>query len=467
MTLKGGSVKGTVLLVDDQDSIIYAIRRVLEGLGYEVLTAADISQAVVLLDQADIAILDIRLEGESGIDLLGKMRDSGNEIPVIILSAWASPDNLVLATRYGAIEILRKPVGGKELAAVVEKAFSKITPKVAAADQVLQQGDVAGVIGNSPAMLEVFKSLGIAASNDLSVLLTGETGVGKDVSAQLIHTSSARSAAPFIAVNTTAIPGNLFEAELFGYAAGAFTGARQDAEGLIESAAGGTLFLDEIGDLPLASQAKLLRFLEDQTFNRLGDSKQRQADVRIIAATNQKLVSRIEEGLFREDLYYRLALIPIEVPPLRERLADLPALIDNFLKAVNQELDLRIEGIAPAAVEQALQYAWPGNIRELKNTVFRTAAGLQSGLIEQLDINLALAESTLEFSDEAQGVECLIQIALKEDRILQFTEYFEQQVLAQTLDYYQGNRSRVAEVLGTSRNTLRTKLRAYGLDNET
>lgn len=460
-------MKGTVLLVDDQESILYAIRRVLEGLSYEVLTATNLKQAVELLDQVDIAIFDIRLEGESGIDLLGEMRNSGNEMPVIILSAWASPDNLVLATRYGAVDILRKPVSGEELASVVEKAFSKIQPKPTAAKELIQQGEVAGVIGSSPAMLEVFKSLGIAASNDLSVLLTGETGVGKDVSARLIHTSSARSEAPFVAVNTTAIPSNLFEAELFGYAAGAFTGAKQDTQGLIESAAGGTLFLDEIGDLPLALQTKLLRFLEDQTFNRLGDSKLRQADVRIIAATNQKLVSRIEEGLFREDFYYRLALIPIQIPPLRERLADVPALIDNFLKAVNQELALRIAGIAPAALEQALNYSWPGNIRELKNTVFRTAASQQMGLIEQLDINTALTEGAASFADEDEAVQSLIQQALKEDKVQAFAESIERQILAQTLSFYEGNRSRVAEVLGISRNTLRTKLRAYGLDNDT
>lgn len=460
-------MKGTVLLVDDQESILYAIRRVLEGLGYGVLTATNLKQAVELLNQVDIAIFDIRLEGESGIDLLGEMRNSGNEMPVIILSAWASPDNLVLATRYGAIEILRKPVGGEELAEVVEKAFSKVQSKQAITQTVLQQGEVAGVIGSSPAMLEVFKSLGIAASNDLSVLLTGETGVGKDVSARLIHTSSARSAAPFVAVNTTAIPSNLFEAELFGYAAGAFTGAKQDTLGLIESAAGGTLFLDEIGDLPLALQTKLLRFLEDQTFNRLGDSKLRQADVRVIAATNQRLATRIEEGLFREDFYYRLALIPIEIPPLRERLADVQALINNFIKAVNQELELRIAGVAPAALEQALKYSWPGNIRELKNTVFRTAASQQMGIIEQFDINAGLSEGVESFADEDEAVQSLIQQALKEDRVKAFAEYIERQILAQTLSFYEGNRSRVAEVLGISRNTLRAKLRAYGLDNDT
>lgn len=459
-------MKGRILLVDDQEALVYALRRVLEGLGYEVLTASNITAAKQLVDQAQIAIFDIRLEQESGIDLLGQLRSEGNELPVIILSAYASPDNLVMATRYGAVDILRKPVGGEELAAAVQLAFNRISTS-SGVQEVLQQGEVAGVIGSSPAMLEVFKALGLAASNNLSVLLTGETGVGKDVSAKLIHSSSAKSDAPFVAVNTTAIPGNLFEAELFGYAAGAFTGARQDTPGLIESAAGGTLFLDEIGDLPLASQAKLLRFLEDQTFNRLGDAKLRQADVRIVAATNQKLAQRIKEGLFREDLYYRLALMPIEIPPLRERAVDIPALIDMFLAQVNRDLDLRVSGISQAALDQAMLYAWPGNIRELKNTVLRTAASLQSGVIEKLDLDLQLAQIKHDLAPDQNSLQNLITAALQEERLQEFAQAFEQQVLEAALEFYTGNRSRVAAALGMSRNTLLARLRAYGLDTNT
>lgn len=456
-------MKAKVLLVDDQESILYALSRLLGGLGYEVLTATNIKQALELLPQAEVAIFDLRLDKESGIDLLGQVRASGNSLPVLVLSAYTSPDNLVMATRYGAVDVLRKPVSAEDLSQALAKAVSKISPPDATS-KILQQRQAAGVIGSSAVMLEVFKALGLAASNNLSVLLTGETGVGKDVSAKLIHSSSARSEAPFIPVNTTAIPGNLFEAELFGYAQGAFTGAKQAATGLIEAAAGGTLFLDEIGDLPLASQAKLLRFLEDQTFNRLGDAKLRKADVRIIAATNQNLSQRIEEGLFREDLYYRLALVPIEIPPLCERLEDLPDLINEFLLQINQDLNLQITGISQTALDQARNYTWPGNVRELKNTLFRTAAGLQTGLIESLDLDLHLMQSNKSFSSSEDLIKAAIQIAIEENTLIEFAQNFERQLVEQVLEYYEGNRSKAAEALGLARNTLLNRLRSHGLD---
>lgn len=448
--------KGKVLVVDDQQQVIYALTRVLQGLGYEVLSASNKAEALSLLSQADVAIFDIRLDEESGLDLLAEVRSLGLQLPVVMLSAYVSPENLVMASRHGAVEILHKPAGVEEIAAALEEAFSKAAPVVGKKLGQLSPEDA--VIGTSAAMQEAYKTLGLAAGNNLSVLLTGETGVGKDVSARLIHTKSARSAGPFVAVNTTAIPINLFEAELFGYAAGAFTGANAATPGLIESAKGGTLFLDEIGDFPLAAQAKLLRFLEDQSFTRLGDATQRKADVRIIAATNQKLEQRIAAGEFREDLYFRLALIPIELPALRQRKEDLPALLEFFVQQANKELGLKIEGVSEEVLAQTQAHSWPGNIRELKNCVFRSAARQQSGWLTQLEIGTSTVSE--------QGLEELIRQALAKNELAQFLDEVQKLALTQALDFYAGNKSQLAEVLGISRNTLRTRLKALGLDDE-
>lgn len=460
-------MKGTVLLVDDQESIVYAMRRVLSSLGYSLVSAGSIAEATPLLAQADVAILDLRLNGESGMTLLETIHQRQCSLPVIILSAWATPDDLVQGSRYGAVDILRKPIGTQELNAALERAFATIQqpvrqPVVASGSE---PADVwTDIVGTGAAMMEVFKLLGLAASNRLSVLLTGETGVGKDVAARLIHLYSANPEAPFVAINTTAIPSSLFEAELFGYAAGAFTGARQDTPGRIEGAAGGTLFLDEIGDLPLASQAKLLRFLEDRTFSRLGESVQRKVDIRLVAATNQRLAERVAEGLFREDLYYRLAQLPIEIPPLRQRVEDIPVLAERFLLLANRELGLKLEGFSEQALHQLVQYPWPGNVRELKNIIFRSAAHQYAGRIDKVDIQGGIQASQPVIGNE--GLMQMISEALAEEQIQEFCDFFQRQVLIQALEHFEGNKSRVAEVLNMSRNTLRAKLRACGLESE-
>lgn len=470
---------GKVLLVDDQQQVIYALTRVLTGLGYTTLTASNQQEALALIDQAEVAIFDIRLAEESGLDLLAQVRSLGNELPIIILSAYISPENLVTASRYGAVEILHKPAGVDDIAQALVSAFAKLTPpttkssannqptapateKIPTTTQTsishqLTSKTTEAVIGISEAMQDTYKTLGLAARNTLSVLLTGETGVGKDISARLIHSQSARAAGPFVAVNTTAIPINLFEAELFGYAAGAFTGAKSSTSGLIESAIGGTLFLDEIGDFPLAAQAKLLRFLEDQSFTRLGDATQRQADVRIIAATNQKLEEKIAAGEFRQDLYFRLALLPIEIPPLRHRKADLAALVDFFIHQANTELGLKILGISDAALAEIKIHRWPGNIRELKNCIFRSAAKQYSGWLNDLEIS---SKST----HQECNLEELINQALQKNQLAKFLDRVQEQALSQALDFYSGNRSQLAEALGISRNTLRTRLKAFNLD---
>ncbi|MCG5529268.1 sigma-54 dependent transcriptional regulator [Halorhodospira halochloris] len=447
-------MQGRILVIDDHREVVYAVRRLLESHGLEVLSAATAQQAQALIDQADALIIDIRLEQESGLELLRQIRSEAYETPAIILSAHTFPDNVVEASKHGAQQVLAKPIDAEALINAVHEALAQ-TPQDTDGLAIDHFGN--DILGSSAAMMEVFKLLGVAASNDLNVLITGETGVGKEVSAELIHRHSARAQGPFVALNCTAMPENLLEAELFGHTAGAFTGATKASTGKIESAAGGTLFLDEIGDMPPAFQAKLLRFLEDKSFYRLGDSTPRQADVRIIAATNRELMSNWDNS-FRSDLYFRLAQIPVEIPPLRYRQDDLPALIDFFVQSANQEMGLELQGVSDSALAQAGAHNWPGNVRELKNTVFRAAAKKQRGTIERFELIESDTDASVPDAEQGQAIDQQIDRALRAGDLGQLLHDIEQRALHRALHFHSGNKSRVAEALGVSRNTLRARL---------
>ncbi len=452
-------MRGRVLVVDDHREIIYAVRRLLESRGLEVLSAHTPEEARPRFAEADAAILDIQLEADSGLALLEELRNAGDETPAIVLSAHTFPDNVVQASKHGALNVLSKPLDSSELLAAVEEALSQSAATAAGGEPSLAD-EAYGVLGSSPAMMEVFKALGVAAGNELNVLITGETGVGKEVAAEIIHRHSGRADGPFVAINCTAVPESLLEAELFGYAAGAFTGANRASVGKVEAAAGGTLFLDEIGDMPLAFQAKLLRFLEDKSFYRLGESQPRRADVRVVAATNQQLTGDDEH--FRSDLYFRLAHIPVQIPALRERPEDIPALVEAFIATANREMGLDIQGVSATAQEQAQAHPWPGNVRELKNTILRAAAKQQRGIIERLELTPAPAgrEAT---SGGGDPLDSRIDHALATGELQDLMNEFERRALERSLRYYHGNKSRVAAALGVSRNTLRAKLRAQGM----
>ncbi|MCG5538601.1 sigma-54 dependent transcriptional regulator [Halorhodospira sp. 9622] len=448
-------MRGCVLVVDDHREIVYAVRRLLESRGLEVISAASAAEAEPLVARADALILDIQLEQDNGLALLQRLRSAGDETPALVLSAHTFPDNVVEASKRGALQILAKPIEAEALVAAVEEALSQ-TPSGTEASGL--SAEAHEVLGTSAAMMEVFKALGVAAANDLNVLLTGETGVGKEVSAELIHRHSHRADGPFVAINCTAMPESLLEAELFGHASGAFTGANRAAEGKVEAATGGTLFLDEIGDMPLAFQAKLLRFLEDKRFYRLGESTPRQADVRVIAATNRQLLGA-DAGQFRSDLYYRLAQIPVHIPPLRERLEDVPSLIEAFIQSANQEMDLDIHGITPAVRRQAQGHGWPGNVRELKNAVYRAAAKRQRGLIDSLELATGQGEPTGDGDFEA-ALDGALDRALHQGELPELLNEIERRAVQRALKHYNGNKSRVAEALNVSRNTLRARLQA-------
>ncbi len=437
-------MKGRILLVEDDPNARYALERVLRQEGYEV-EAVEESPGCENLEGYDLLILDLKLKNLSGVDFLKKIREEGKSIPVVVITAYANPENVISVSRYGAIDILKKPFDKEEILGLVNRLLREDRPAPQDTDY---QGDI---VGASREMMEVFKKVGLAASTEMNVLLMGETGVGKDLLAKVIHEKSARGEGPFVSVNCSAIPENLLEAELFGYRKGAFTGAVRDTKGKIKLAEGGTLFLDEIGDLPLSLQAKLLRFLENRSFYRLGDEKERKANVRIVAATNRDLGRMIKEGLFREDLYYRLSQIVIEIPPLRKRKEDIPPLIDLFIKKANEELGTRVMGISEKALKEAVTYDWKGNVRELKNAVYKAVIETKEGYIERL----------VPCEEERRDVEALMLECIEktpEEELKNLVPTFERKVIQYLMKKYSGNKSKVAQVLGVSRNTLRVKL---------
>lgn len=416
------------------------------------------------LRTAQVAVALVRASGADapGIPPLEAMHALKLDFPIIVIGDQLRPEQVVEATRLGALDVLLEPVPLERMLDTLGEARCRFLGSQAG--DVLRE-DCPVMLGSSQQIINVYKSLGVAASNDLSVLLTGETGVGKEVSANCIHRHSARSGKPFVAINCTAIPEGLLEAELFGHARGAFTNAVEEGIGKIEAAKGGTLLLDEIGDMPLSFQAKLLRFLDNRTFHRLGDACVRDADVRIIAATNRDLLVDVEAGRFRRDLLYRLAQFPIKIPPLRERPQDIIVLIRAFLAEANLKLGLYITDISSHARSQAMSYHWPGNVRELRNVVLQSAIRTRSGVINHLDLPAQHSADVDTGMPQGLDFSSMIERAIAGGTVRTLLEQFEAQTVRKLLDSFEGNRSRVAEALGVSRNTLRARMKTLGLED--
>lgn len=450
-------MKQRILVIDDNVELAYALKRTLEQEGYLVNTVTDPGETIGLeVAQADLLIVDINLGQASGLDMLVSLREQGFEQPVIIITAHATPHNVITATRYGALDVLQKPFEVEQLVDAVKRSFPSTE-----GDSLTLAVDGQPVIGTSANMLEVCKAAGLASSNNLNVLLTGETGVGKEVIAKAIHQYSDRAKQRMVAINCSAIPESLLEAELFGYARGAFTGAAKETPGKIEAAEGGTLFLDEIGDIPAPFQAKLLRFLEDQTFYRLGETRLMQADVRVICATNRNLDEMVANGNFRDDLYFRLSQLTIAIPPLRERREDIKPLIELFIHQANDELGCRVHRIDAALISAAQNHHWPGNIRELKNAIFRAALSASNGVLSNLpsrNIYSASAggnniQECIDAYLDKQGVETAQELANE----------FEAALLRALARHFNNNKTHMCEALGISRNTLKVRLKEHGL----
>jgi DNA-binding NtrC family response regulator len=436
-----------VVVVDDDFGVLHSIKRVLSSKGFEVVTLQSSEGLEEYLPESDLLLMDIRLEGERGTEVVEKLRAKGFNIPVIFITAYADADAVVSASRLGAVDVLRKPFSSQELLQAVKNALEFVPKLEPSYSRELK------VVGSSRAMFEVFKKVGLACQNELNVLITGETGVGKEVVAKLIHENSLRRKGPFVILHCPAIPWDLFEAELFGYVKGAFTGALVDKKGKAKLAEGGTLFLDEIGDVPYKLQAKLLAFVERKSFFPLGSSREEKADVRLIFATNRDLKKMVEEGKFREDLYHRISQLEIQVPPLRERKEDIKPLVEYFIGLANAELGTSVEGVEEQALRKLMDYSFPGNVRELKNLVYKAVLETRFGKIK--DFALHEGKNTSSFE---RALELLLD-AVPEEELPNLLERVELYLIKKLLERYSGNKSKVASLLGISRNTLESRLK--------
>jgi two-component system nitrogen regulation response regulator GlnG len=459
-----------LLVVDDEPIICHSFRRAFSEPGVEVFTAGSVAEgwARVTADAPDVIVTDLQLPDGTGLDLFEKVRAADPKRPVIFITAHATTETTIEAMKRGAFDYLTKPLDLEQMSAVLLRAFEAarlMREPVALPDAP----GGARFIGRSPAMQELCKQIGRIAPQDANVLILGESGVGKELVARAIYQHSKRAGKPFLALNCAAIPEALVESELFGHEQGAFTGADRRRVGKFEQVGDGTILLDEIGDMPLPAQAKMLRLLENQSFERLGGNQPVATRVRVLAATNQNLEQLIAAGQFRHDLYYRLKVVTIHVPPLRERKADIPELAHHFLFRFACEADRDVRGFAPEALDRLQRHDWPGNIRELQNcvraAVFHTVGRLV--LPEQLPgLNGAIpAPPASQSLDLLTAIEAMLQNGEKQvhERVLALVE---RELIVRALRVTQGNQTQASELLGLSRVTLRTKMRDLGINVE-
>ena len=451
---------GTLLVVDDEPQILRAVAGLLQDEGFEVLTALDGETALkmVAAEAPDLVLLDIALPGLDGLEALTELKRQHPLLPVIMVSAYGSVENAVKATRLGAFDFIEKPPNADKILLSVRNALE--WARLAEENRRLRQqrAPVKEIIGESAAISRLREKLALVAPTNAAVLIIGENGSGKELVARALHALSRRSHQPLVEVNCAAIPEDLIESELFGHEKGAFTGASSRRRGKFDLAHEGTLFLDEIGDMSLKTQAKILRILEEQRFERVGGGRPIQVDVRVLAASNKNLEEEIAKGRFREDLYHRINVIPLNVPPLRERREDTPLLAAHFLQELSQENGAPAKTFTPAVLEALAAMPWPGNVRELKNFVFRLAILSPFNLVDVAD--LPLAASGQEPAADYDFIDPFLQVpSFREARAL-----FEKQFLRRKLSECKGNVSLLAEKIGLERSHLYRKLKAYGLE---
>jgi two-component system, NtrC family, response regulator AtoC len=458
MNRVGGNTVPRVLIVDDDDSLRESLALVLGAEGWDVTAAANADDALARLDDAapDLVLCDLRMPGRDGLSLLPELARRRPDAPVILMSAYGTEDLALEAMRRGAYDYLAKPFQPAEVLLVLQKAYERERLRRKTA---LLARDVERAVGDRPivaasaGMIEVLELIERAAEYKATVLLTGESGTGKEVLARAIHAQSPRRSESFVAVNCGAIPEALLESELFGHAKGAFTGADRARRGLFTEADGGTLFLDEIGELPLALQVKLLRVLQEEEVRPLGDAKPRQVDVRVIAATARELESEVAAGRFREDLFYRLNVLRVQVPPLRDRREDIPLLVDHFLAQFRDALGKPVRGITDEALARLVAYRWPGNVRELENVLERGMILARTDLLglRELPANVVDGEAP-DGSDRPNGGD----LSLKRARRAAETE-----MIRRALRETDGNRTHAARLLGISHRALLYKIKEY------
>ncbi len=448
-----------VLIVDDDASHRRMLEAVLTAEGYSVTHAEDGRQAVSAVEDRfyDLILMDVRMSRMSGIEALKEIKEISPGIPIIIMTAYASVGSAVDALKAGAYDYLTKPLDIDELKILIEKAFQ--FRRLEQENRYLKERigdrfDFSNIIGRSDPMKRLFETVSLVAPTEATVLIVGESGTGKELIANAIHQNSPRRDKPFVTVNCAALPETLLESELFGHEKGAFTGATRRKQGRFRQAHTGSIFLDEIAETSAATQPKLLRVLQEQTFEPLGGSQTVKVDIRVIAATNRNLETEIEAGRFREDLFYRVNVVTLPIPPLRNRREDILLLSDHFLKIYAEKNRRLIKGFAPRATDLLMRYSWPGNVRELENAVERAAILARGDVITPEDLPEALKDP----DEDARSFQSPIfrpGTSLKE---------MEKEMILQTLQDTHGNRTRTAEILGISRRTLQMKLKAYGVN---
>ncbi|MBM4023789.1 MAG: sigma-54-dependent Fis family transcriptional regulator [Planctomycetes bacterium] len=442
--------KETILVVDDTASTLEVLQRTLTAEGYTTYTVPNAVDALRLLEgtAVDLVITDLKMPRISGIDLIRHVRENYKDTAVMMITGYATVESAVEALKSGAEEYVAKPFTESELLAAVRRVVDKLCQRRAAALGPAPVPEFAyGLIGESPAMQRVFAAIRKASATSATVLITGESGSGKELVARAIHYSSTRAAAPFVPVNCGGIPESLLESELFGYVKGAFTGAHESRAGFFQTADGGTIFLDEIGETSIAMQVKLLRVLQDKEVRMVGDARVRTVDVRIIAATNKDLHSLIQSRVFREELYYRINVVAIEVPPLRARGSDIALLVRHFAEKFASELGKTVPRFSEKAMEALQNYAWPGNARELENVIQRIVVMYDDQVIEVPDL-----PSFARFS------------ALRTTGVNRTLAEVEADHIRNVLANVGGNKTQAAQILGIDRKTLRKKITEYGLD---
>jgi two-component system response regulator AtoC len=449
-----------VLIVDDEENIRLVLRTLLKKQGYEVATAEEGEGALAALESfdPDVILTDVRMPRMGGLDLLAALKQRQHPATVIVMSAYGNIDLAIDAMKAGAYDYVSKPFKPDEVVLALRKAEERETLRRenrVLKEQIRKESQFESILGKSQSMIDIFHVISKVADFRTTVLITGESGTGKELVARAIHSRSGRRG-PFVAVNCGAIPEALLESELFGHRKGAFTDASSDRRGLFEQATGGALFLDEIGELPLSLQVKLLRALQEDTIRRLGDSKDVKVDVRIVAATHRDLAADVKAGAFREDLYYRINVLPIHVPPLRDRREDIHLLIDHFIARNNLRFGTRIRGVSPEARKRLLEYAWPGNVRELENTLERAMVLAETDLLQPAD----LPDRIHDALDPVQ-----LQLASGELSVKRTTAVIEQILIRRALEKTKGNRTRAADLLEISHRALLCKIKDYKIND--
>ncbi len=459
-----------VWIIDDDRSIRWVLEKALtrEGIEFKSFSSADEAIQALAQDTPQMVISDIRMPGSSGLELLQMLREQYSQLPVIIMTAYSDLESAVSSFQGGAFEYLPKPFDVNNAVELIQRALENSRRKNVSPDKTLAAPDI---LGHAPAMQEVFRAIGRLAQSHATVLINGESGTGKELVAHALHRHSPRANKPFVAINTAAIPKDLLESELFGHERGAFTGATTTRHGRFEQAESGTLFLDEIGDMPAELQTRLLRVLSDGNFYRVGGHQPIKANVRIIAATHQNLDERVKQGLFREDLFHRLNVIRLRLPPLRERREDIPLLAKYFMQKSARELGVEQKSISESALQYLLSQEFPGNVRQLENLCHWLTVMTPSQQIEIADLppewrETPAATAPAEGWRNALGQQVALALQRGDQNILNsLSRQFESTLIAQALQHTGGRRIEAATLLGMGRNTLTRKIQELGLDN--